>query len=630
MKNVYKLLTLLFIAMFAFACDLGKTAETETGTGTEAGTETGTGTGTGYSVRLVDSSTSAAGRVRYKYSEKDADEAYVGIPVGTASLDFYYPETATKMLYFTIYDTDGTSSGNRVVDFKIAQNKDEVTGDPTGIYTIALRTAAEDNTLEEITLSTWTTVKVIWGETTGKYSVMVGETAYGPFDVLGAGTPTTVDVKYGTNSETTENAVIVDNIIVTGAGSTELVNVTFDDETVDVTPADTTFTYLEATVVATPADAPPTEAELAAIAAAALIEAAEGAKDLADDAVTTAAAIEAAAADLIEEAEYADATWKGLVDTYIGTTGDAVDATGDYVTASQAYLAAVSADPIVADTVTSTAADLATAKEDYESAVTAAVDALALVTSGKATATTNIGGVVGPTDDFESYTVDASINTANSVYTEKNIVAASDITQTDATVINSGATTAVIKANPATDGTGYSLYLSDDSAEVLDNDGITELFEGEKPLVSRAITASDTGSIEVKAYVPEGNEKSSYINLGTSNSGSSSGRFTELVLGSTIKFRAADGSQYEIADYNTDEWITIGIAWDASQNITITIDGTDYTTYKTDIDDATETPLTMTAEYDNSANPTYVALYCGDNGSEGTYVYFDDLDSELF
>jgi hypothetical protein len=71
------------------------------------------------------------------------------------------------------------------------------------------------------------------------------------------------------------------------------------------------------------------------------------------------------------------------------------------------------------------------------------------------------------------------------------------------------------------------------------------------------------------------------------------------------------------------------MAWEPNSDssgydVTITVDGTEYTSYE---EDGMTYPLV--AEADEGA-PIMFAAYVGDNSSSGTYSYFDDLDSELF
>ncbi len=211
------------------------------------------------------------------------------------------------------------------------------------------------------------------------------------------------------------------------------------------------------------------------------------------------------------------------------------------------------------------------------------------------------GGYVDPnaiTDDFEGYADGVQIDAANALYTATNVDGTNTI--------------AVISDDQAKDT--YSLYLEDNS-------------DSTKPVVSRAFTdgAATSGSVSFSVFIPtSGYVKSTYFFLGTSEGGSSSARYTELVFGSKIKFRNESGSQKDLVSYDKDTWVDVIVSWDASNAITVNIDGTDYTTYD---DGGTAVPLV--AENDTGA-PTLAALYVGDNSSTGTYSYFDDLDSDLF
>jgi hypothetical protein len=209
------------------------------------------------------------------------------------------------------------------------------------------------------------------------------------------------------------------------------------------------------------------------------------------------------------------------------------------------------------------------------------------------------------TDDFDSYKVGDQIDTANSVYT---------IPDGDATTI-----IAEISDDFANSGSN-SLLLHDNS-------------DAGKPVVSRNFTAgaAETGSVSVSVYIPDaGYNKSSYLYLGTSDTASSSKRFTEIAFGSTeVKFRNESGSQKALADYAQDSWVDVTMSWEPTEgaetySVTIEIDGTEYTSY-TDGDEQ----LPLIAENDTGA-PTLFAVYVGDTSNIDTYSYFDDLDSELF
>ena len=143
---------------------------------------------------------------------------------------------------------------------------------------------------------------------------------------------------------------------------------------------------------------------------------------------------------------------------------------------------------------------------------------------------------------------------------------------------------------------------------------------------------AESGSVSTKVYVPEaGYVKSTYLYLGDSTSGSSSSRFTELVFGSSaVKFRNESGSQKDLASYAQDSWVDVTMAWEPNSDssgydVTITVDGQEYTSYE----DGGQS-YSLVAENASESAPTLFAVYVGDNGTSGTYSYFDDLDSELF
>ncbi|MFA0350588.1 hypothetical protein AB4486_27185, partial [Vibrio sp. 10N.222.55.C6] len=70
----------------------------------------------------------------------------------------------------------------------------------------------------------------------------------------------------------------------------------------------------------------------------------------------------------------------------------------------------------------------------------------------------------------------------------------------------------------------------------------------------------------------------------------------------------------DLASYSKDTWVDVTISW-VDTDITVNVDGTDYTGLKAE---------------SAGGSPTAIALYNGDNGSKGTYTYFDNLDSDLF
>ncbi|CAH0530385.1 hypothetical protein [Vibrio hippocampi] len=206
----------------------------------------------------------------------------------------------------------------------------------------------------------------------------------------------------------------------------------------------------------------------------------------------------------------------------------------------------------------------------------------------------------GVTDNFDSYTVGALIEEANSAYS---------------TTANNSTTFATISDDFANSASN-SLRLSDEDGSA-------------KPVVARAFSAgaADAGSVTTSVYIPtEGYDSATYLYLGSSASASSGNRFTEVVFtSSAIKFRDASGSQVELASYSKDTWIDVTISWDGvdadgKYPITVTIDDTVYT-------EASGAAMFAQAA---DGTPTLMAWYVGDNGSTATYSYFDDIDSELF
>lgn len=200
-------------------------------------------------------------------------------------------------------------------------------------------------------------------------------------------------------------------------------------------------------------------------------------------------------------------------------------------------------------------------------------------------------------DNFDDYTVGDQIDSANSAYVVSSVDGETLFAEiSDDVTANSGSNT---------------LYLEDNSGSG-------------KPVVARSFAdgVADSGSVSVSVYIPaNGYVKSSYIYLGSSESGSQDNRFTEVVFGSSaVKFRNESGSQKSLHDYDPDTWVDVTVAWEGTA-VTVTVDGSEYTTY----DDA---PLV--AENDDEAGPSLIALYVGDTSTSGTYTYFDDLESSLF
>ncbi|GEA50201.1 hypothetical protein VIN01S_10050 [Vibrio inusitatus NBRC 102082] len=209
------------------------------------------------------------------------------------------------------------------------------------------------------------------------------------------------------------------------------------------------------------------------------------------------------------------------------------------------------------------------------------------------------------TDNFDSYTIGTQIDAANSDYI---------VNQVDGSTNNIASISDVVAKSGSN-----SLYLEDNNGNNIDT--------GTKPVVSRYFKggAASSGSVSTSVYIPaDGYVKSSYLFLGTSESASSSARFTEIAFGSSeVKFRNQSGSQKALANYEQDTWVDVTVAW-VDTAITVTINGEEFTSY---VD--SEVEYDLVAENDTGA-PTLFAVYNGDGKTTGTYTYFDDLDSELF
>lgn len=204
---------------------------------------------------------------------------------------------------------------------------------------------------------------------------------------------------------------------------------------------------------------------------------------------------------------------------------------------------------------------------------------------------TNPGDI---TDDFDSYTVGTQIDVANSAYKLKGV---------DGTEVQ-----AVVSDAQAKSGSN-SLMLVDNSAST-------------KGVVGREFKdgAANSGSVSSSVFIAD-YVKSSYLYLGTDTGSSSSKRFSEVVFGSSeISLRITDPNDptknilEPLTKYSKNTWVDVKVSWNGD-NVTVNIDGVDYSGYKAEI------PANV---------PTAFALYNGDNSSVGTKTYFDNLHSDLF
>lgn len=211
-------------------------------------------------------------------------------------------------------------------------------------------------------------------------------------------------------------------------------------------------------------------------------------------------------------------------------------------------------------------------------------------------------------DNFSSYTLGSQIDLASSNYATYNV--------------DGSETFAVISDDIALSG-NYSLMLEDASTS-------------SKPHVSRSFTygVTESGSVSVSVYIPEytptnpdQDVKSTYIYLGTNDRAYSSGRFMELVLtNSDIRYRDPNEGQKTIHSLTKDTWVDITVSWSGYDQatetypITITIDGSEYTTFE---GNNGTTPIIG----DQGGAPSLIVLYAGDN-SGAAKAYFDNLSLE--
>lgn len=230
-------------------------------------------------------------------------------------------------------------------------------------------------------------------------------------------------------------------------------------------------------------------------------------------------------------------------------------------------------------------------------------EAIVILTSDKIKPDDGVGliekGPVTPgnpatSDDFNSYSVNTTIDIAKSVYT----------------VSGTGVSYAEVRSGPE-NSENKVLYVED--ADTTD-----------KPTVSRVFTTgpAESGTVKTSIYIPStsNSDKSIYLTLSSkANSTSSSARFAEVYLTTKAIFRGADGEKTSIGSFTKDQWADVSLTWarfdDGTYGVTVTVD------------DAVYDELTLPA---TAVTPEYFTIYTGDAASTGTYAYFDDLGSELF
>ncbi|WP_089139520.1 hypothetical protein [Vibrio rumoiensis] len=197
------------------------------------------------------------------------------------------------------------------------------------------------------------------------------------------------------------------------------------------------------------------------------------------------------------------------------------------------------------------------------------------------------------TDNFDSYTVGENISSVNSAWSEF---------KTAADTNNASQSLAVISDDQAKSGSN-SLLLSD-----RDN--------SDKPFAVRKFAApATTGSISFDAYIPSGNDTTTYINVGTGESNSD--RYFELRLSAGGSVEVAAEVNEKVDSIDRDAWNSFTLAWDDGA-ITVYLNGKIIKKMQ-----QSETGLA-------SEIPSQLTLYSGNTQSENNKAYFDNIDSDLF
>ena len=199
-------------------------------------------------------------------------------------------------------------------------------------------------------------------------------------------------------------------------------------------------------------------------------------------------------------------------------------------------------------------------------------------------------------EDFDSYSLGKNISSANSSWKEYNTVADDSSTLTSV---------AVVSDDVSKSGTN-SLLISDTDTT-------------NKPYVTREFSngATSNGSVSFDVYIPSDNEKTTYINVGSSKN--NSGRYYELRISGSGKVEAEAGSDdVEIGTITTDTWNSMSLAWDGDE-INVSINGK-----AVDVPSQSETGL------DPTNTPSQLTIYAGDTSGASTKAYFDNIDSTLF
>ncbi|USD67416.1 hypothetical protein [Vibrio sp. SCSIO 43136] len=203
------------------------------------------------------------------------------------------------------------------------------------------------------------------------------------------------------------------------------------------------------------------------------------------------------------------------------------------------------------------------------------------------------GGGEVVTEDFDSYTSGTQIDAASSSWSVANVDGTNTLAAVSSTFSNSGAN---------------SLHIADFDSST-------------KPFAMRSFTsgAASSGSVSFDVYVPAGNTKVTYINVGTGKNNSD--RYFELrINGDDLEYESGSTDTDIAADQITaDTWHTIDLAWSGG-SFDVTLNGTK-------VGDG----ISQSATGLDSANiPTQLTLYTGDNSGNANEAYFDNIKSSLF
>jgi len=125
---------------------------------------------------------------------------------------------------------------------------------------------------------------------------------------------------------------------------------------------------------------------------------------------------------------------------------------------------------------------------------------------------------------------------------------------------------------------------------------------------------NESGLIKARVFLPKGNKKSTYINVGTGKNNSD--RYFEIKISGSGAVQFEGGSfDPSITSVPVDAWHLIEIYW-ANDKVTVAVDR------KIIADDI---PV-----LNANLNPTGMTIYTGDKSGSGNVTYFDDIMSNLF